>query len=110
MGKSKNDYKIAVLIPTRGRTTALQTGSPEQFLNVLSGAAGSASQVYSSENILLQDKFIYNLIDIFRLVNYIQNDTKNRHINIIDNDTMKTIFYPSCILYNYYLLKYFMRI
>ena len=27
-----------------GRTTAIQTGSPQQFLNVLSGAAGSASQ------------------------------------------------------------------
>jgi hypothetical protein len=37
-----------------GRTTALQTGSPQQFLNVLSGAAGSASQVYSSESITLQ--------------------------------------------------------
>lgn len=37
-----------------GRTTAIQTGSPQQFLSVLSGAAGSASQVYSSESILLQ--------------------------------------------------------
>jgi hypothetical protein len=37
-----------------GRTTALQTGSPQQFLSVYSGAAGSASQVYSSESILLQ--------------------------------------------------------
>jgi hypothetical protein len=37
-----------------GRTTAIQSGSPQQFLNVLSGAAGSASQVYSSEIILLQ--------------------------------------------------------
>lgn len=37
-----------------GRTTAIQTGSPQQFLNVLSGASGSASQVYSSESILLQ--------------------------------------------------------
>ena len=37
-----------------GRTSAIQTGSPQQFLNVLSGAAGSASQVYSSESILLQ--------------------------------------------------------
>jgi hypothetical protein len=37
-----------------GRTTAIQTGSPQQFLNVLSGAAGSASEVYSSERILLQ--------------------------------------------------------
>lgn len=37
-----------------GRTTSIQTGSPQQFLNVLSGASGSASQVYSSESILLQ--------------------------------------------------------
>jgi hypothetical protein len=37
-----------------GRTTAIQTGSPQQFLNVLAGAAGSGSQVYSSESILLQ--------------------------------------------------------
>ena len=37
-----------------GRTTAIQNGSPQQFLNVLSGAAGSASQVYSSESITLQ--------------------------------------------------------
>jgi hypothetical protein len=37
-----------------GRTTAIQTGSPQQFLNVLSGASGSASQVYSSESITLQ--------------------------------------------------------
>jgi hypothetical protein len=37
-----------------GRTTALQTGSPQHYLNVLSGAAGSASQVYSSESITLQ--------------------------------------------------------
>jgi hypothetical protein len=37
-----------------GRTSAIQTGSSQQFLNVLSGAAGSASQIYSSENILLQ--------------------------------------------------------
>lgn len=37
-----------------GRTTSIQTGSPQQFLNVLSGAAGSASHVYSSERILLQ--------------------------------------------------------
>jgi hypothetical protein len=37
-----------------GRTTALQTGSPQHFLNVLSGASGSASQVYSSESITLQ--------------------------------------------------------
>jgi hypothetical protein len=37
-----------------GRTSAIQTGSPQQFLNVLAGAAGSGSQVYSSEAILLQ--------------------------------------------------------
>jgi len=37
-----------------GRTTALQTGSPQQFLSVLAGASGSGSQVYSSESILLQ--------------------------------------------------------
>ena len=37
-----------------GRTTAIQTGSPQQFLSVLSGASGSASEVYSSERILLQ--------------------------------------------------------
>lgn len=37
-----------------GRTTALQNGSPQHFLNVLSGAAGSAAQVYSSESITLQ--------------------------------------------------------
>ncbi len=37
-----------------GRTTAIQTGSPQQFLNVLSGASGSAAQVYSSESITLQ--------------------------------------------------------
>jgi hypothetical protein len=37
-----------------GRTTALQNGSPQHYLNVLSGASGSASQVYSSESILLQ--------------------------------------------------------
>lgn len=37
-----------------GRTTAIQTGSPQQFLNVLAGASGSASQVYSSESITLQ--------------------------------------------------------
>ena len=37
-----------------GRTTSLQTGSSQQFLNVLSGAAGSAAEVYSSERILLQ--------------------------------------------------------
>jgi hypothetical protein len=37
-----------------GRTTALQTGSPQQYLSVYSGAAGSAAQVYSSESITLQ--------------------------------------------------------
>jgi hypothetical protein len=37
-----------------GRTTALQTGSPQQFLNVLAGAKGSAGHIYSSENITLQ--------------------------------------------------------
>jgi hypothetical protein len=37
-----------------GRTTAIQSGSPQQFLSVYAGAAGSASQVYSSEAILLQ--------------------------------------------------------
>ena len=37
-----------------GRTTAIQSGSPQQFLSVYSGASGSASQVYSSEAILLQ--------------------------------------------------------
>jgi hypothetical protein len=38
-----------------GRTTALQTGSPQQFLNVLAGAKGSAGHIYSSENITLQN-------------------------------------------------------
>ena len=37
-----------------GRTTSLQTGSSQQFLSVLSGASGSAAEVYSSECILLQ--------------------------------------------------------
>jgi hypothetical protein len=37
-----------------GRTTAIQSGSPQQFLSVYAGAAGSASQVYSSEAIILQ--------------------------------------------------------
>ena len=37
-----------------GRTTAIQNGSSQQFLSVYSGASGSASQVYSSESILLQ--------------------------------------------------------
>jgi hypothetical protein len=37
-----------------GRTSAIQTGSSKQYLNVLSGASGSAAEVYSSERILLQ--------------------------------------------------------
>jgi hypothetical protein len=37
-----------------GRTTAIQSGSTQQFLSVLSGATGSASQIYSSESITLQ--------------------------------------------------------
>jgi len=37
-----------------GRTTAIQTGSSQQFLSVYSGASGSASQIYSSDIILLQ--------------------------------------------------------
>jgi hypothetical protein len=37
-----------------GRTTAIQTGSSKQFLSVYAGAAGSASQVYSSDIIMLQ--------------------------------------------------------
>ena len=37
-----------------GRTTAIQTGSSKQYLNVLAGASGSAAEVYSSERILLQ--------------------------------------------------------
>jgi hypothetical protein len=37
-----------------GRTTSIQTGSTKQYLNVLSGASGSASQIYSSESITLQ--------------------------------------------------------
>jgi hypothetical protein len=37
-----------------GRTTSIQTGSPKQFLNVLSGARGSGSQIYSSDSIVLQ--------------------------------------------------------
>ena len=35
MGKSKNDYKIAVLLPTRGRTTALQLSIISLFNRVL---------------------------------------------------------------------------
>lgn len=38
----------------QGKQTTLMTGSSQQYPNVLSGAAGSASQVYSSENIILQ--------------------------------------------------------
>lgn len=37
-----------------GKTTAIMTGSPQQFPNVLAGAAGSAAEVYSSERIMLQ--------------------------------------------------------
>lgn len=37
-----------------GRTTSIQTGSTKKYLSVYSGASGSASQVYSSESILLQ--------------------------------------------------------
>lgn len=37
-----------------GKTTALMTGSPRQYPNVLAGAAGSAAEVYSSERIMLQ--------------------------------------------------------
>jgi len=37
-----------------GRTTAIQSGSTQQFLSVYAGAAGSASQVYSSDIIMLQ--------------------------------------------------------
>lgn len=37
-----------------GRTSSIQSGSTKQYLNVLSGSSGSASQVYSSESILLQ--------------------------------------------------------
>jgi hypothetical protein len=37
-----------------GRTTAIQTGSPQQFLNVLAGSSGSGGQIYSSETITLQ--------------------------------------------------------
>jgi len=38
----------------RGKGTALATGSSQHFLNVYSGAAGSAAEVYSSDKILLQ--------------------------------------------------------
>ena len=38
----------------QGKQTNLMTGSSQQYPNVLSGASGSASQVYSSENITLQ--------------------------------------------------------
>jgi hypothetical protein len=37
-----------------GRTTSIQTGSSKQFLSIYSGAAGSASNVYSSDIIMLQ--------------------------------------------------------
>lgn len=37
-----------------GRTTAIQSGSSQQFLSVYAGAAGSASRVYSSDIIMLQ--------------------------------------------------------
>ena len=38
----------------QGKQTNLMTGSSQQYPNVLSGASGSASQVYSSENITMQ--------------------------------------------------------
>jgi hypothetical protein len=38
----------------RGKQTTLATGSTRQYRSVLSGAAGSASEVYSSDKILLQ--------------------------------------------------------
>ena len=37
-----------------GRTTAIQSGSSQKFLSVYAGAAGSASQVYTSDIIMLQ--------------------------------------------------------
>jgi hypothetical protein len=37
----------------QGKGTTIMTGSTQQYPNVLAGAAGSASQVYSSENITL---------------------------------------------------------
>jgi len=37
-----------------GRTTSIQTGTSQHVLSVLSGAAGSASEIYSSERVLLQ--------------------------------------------------------
>lgn len=37
-----------------GRTTSIQTGSSKKYLSVYAGASGSASQLYSSESILLQ--------------------------------------------------------
>jgi hypothetical protein len=37
-----------------GKSVALMTGSPQRFLNVYSGSSGSGSQIYSSEQILLQ--------------------------------------------------------
>lgn len=38
----------------QGKSTTLMSGSTQQFPNVFAGAAGSASRVYSSENIMLQ--------------------------------------------------------
>jgi hypothetical protein len=38
----------------QGKQTNLMTGSSQQYPNVLSGASGSASQVYSSDIIMLQ--------------------------------------------------------
>jgi hypothetical protein len=38
----------------QGKSTTLITGSSQQYPNVLAGASGSASEVYSSERILLQ--------------------------------------------------------
>jgi len=38
----------------QGRDTTLSTGSTKRYPNVLASAVGSASQVYSSEKILLQ--------------------------------------------------------
>jgi len=37
----------------QGKQTTIMTGSTQQYPNVLAGASGSASQVYSSENITL---------------------------------------------------------
>ncbi len=38
----------------QGKQTTIITGSTQQYPNVLSGASGSASQIYSSDNIILQ--------------------------------------------------------